>query len=75
MVVARSFLIHALVLRGLGKITATALDAVRRDVQARGLSAQDAAVLVEEAVARYGVDKSVADEVYAGLTAAYSGAR
>jgi hypothetical protein len=69
-VCAGSFLVHALVLRAAGKITARALDAVRRDLIAVGRSAQDIAVLVEEAVSRHGVPRTVADELLPGAGSA-----
>jgi hypothetical protein len=60
---AGSFFQHALVLRALGKLTDRALDAVQHDVRQTGTSAQQVAVMIEDAVARHGVPRAVADAV------------
>jgi hypothetical protein len=54
-VLARSFLQHAVVLFSMGRVRKACVDAVRADVLERGMSSQDAATLIQDASARFGV--------------------
>ena len=62
---SRSFLQHAVVLYAMGRVRRACVEAVRADVMSRGVSRQDAAVFVQDAVSRFGLAQGVADTLAA----------
>jgi hypothetical protein len=58
---SKSFLHHAVVLFAMGRVRRACVEAVRADVMARGVSRQDAATFVQDAVSRFSLPKQVGD--------------